>query len=270
MSGCLIATQNAERAKDLPNDEVNPSDPSVGLPFSSSTEALARLVVNRARRIASPTRSEDLGAWNAARSMIYDISPPITDSLAVFPGDTPPVREVLMDMHKGAPLTLSTLRSTVHVGAHADAPSHYGRDAQTIDELPLETFVGPCQVIRVSARHGALLSPDVISPDITEPRALFFTGTYPDPTQFNDDFAALSPELVDWLAERGVKLVGVDTPSVDPATSIDSPAHRWTRTVTETATPAIRASRTPTRVACPARSIPIRTVTEPASCGSSS
>ena len=158
--------------------------------------------------------------------MIYDISPPITDSLAVFPGDTPPVREVLMDMHKGAPLTLSTLRSTVHVGAHADAPSHYGRDAQTIDELPLETFVGPCQVVRVSARRGALLGPDVISPGITEPRVLFSTGTYPDPTQFNDDFAALSPDLVDWLAERGVKLVGVDTPSVDPATSKDLPAHK--------------------------------------------
>ncbi len=158
--------------------------------------------------------------------MIYDISPPITESLAVFPGDTPPVREVLMDMHKGAPLTLSTLRSTVHVGAHADAPSHYGRDAQTIDELPLETFVGPCQVIRVSARRGALLSPDVISPDITEPRVLLSTGTYPDPTRFNDDFAALSPELVDWLAQRGVKLVGVDTPSVDPATSKDLPAHK--------------------------------------------
>lgn len=158
--------------------------------------------------------------------MIYDISPPITDSLAVFPGDTPPVREVLMDMHKGAPLTLSTLRSTVHVGSHADAPSHYGRDAQTIDELPLETFVGPCQVIRVSARRGVLLSRDAIRADITETRVLFCTGTYPDPTQFNDDFAALSPELVDWLAERGVKLVGVDTPSVDPATSKDLPAHK--------------------------------------------
>jgi len=56
--------------------------------------------------------------------MIYDISPPITDRLAVWPGDTPPAREVLCDMKKGANITLSTLRSTVHLGAHADAPCH--------------------------------------------------------------------------------------------------------------------------------------------------
>ena len=158
--------------------------------------------------------------------MIYDISPAIHPALAVFPGDTPPTREVLLDMHKDDPLTLSTLRSTVHVGAHADAPSHYGRDAHTIDELSLETFVGPCQVVRIAAQRGALLTPDVISVDIAEPRVLLATGTYPNPTEFNEDFAVLSPELVDWLAEQGVKLVGVDTPSVDPASSKELLAHR--------------------------------------------
>ena len=158
--------------------------------------------------------------------MIYDISPPITDSIAVFPGDTPPTREVLMDMRKGDALTLSTLRSTVHVGAHADAPSHYGADAPTIDEVDLQRYIGPCQVVCVTASRGALLVPDAINVDISEPRVLFATGTYPDPGAFNTDFAALSPELVDWLAERGVNLVGVDTPSVDPADSRELPAHK--------------------------------------------
>ena len=104
--------------------------------------------------------------------MIYDISPPITDSIAVFPGDTPPTREVLMDMRKGDALTLSTLRSTVHVGAHADAPSHYGADAPTIDQVELQRYVGPCQVVRVAARRHALLAPDAISAEITAPRVL--------------------------------------------------------------------------------------------------
>ena len=158
--------------------------------------------------------------------MIYDISPPITDSIAVFPGDTPPTREMLMDMRKGDTLTLSTLRSTVHVGAHADAPSHYGAEAPTIDQVELERYVGPCQVVRVAASRGALLMPDAIDAEITESRVLFATGTYPDPNTFNTDFAALSPELIDWLAGRGVNLVGVDTPSVDPADSKDLPAHK--------------------------------------------
>ena len=158
--------------------------------------------------------------------MIYDISPPITDSIAVFPGDTPPTREMLMDMRKGDTLTLSTLRSTVHVGAHADAPSHYGAEAPTIDQVELERYVGPCQVVRVAASRGALLMPDAIDAKITESRVLFATGTYPDPNTFNTDFAALSPELIDWLAGLGVNLVGVDTPSVDPVDSKDLPAHK--------------------------------------------
>ncbi len=128
--------------------------------------------------------------------MIYDISPPITESLAVFPGDTSPTREVLMDMRKGDALTLSTLRSTVHVGAHADAPSHYGADAPTIDQVDLQRYIGPCQVIRVADLRGAVLAPEAISTEITAPRVLFATGTYPDPGTFNTDFAALSPKLV--------------------------------------------------------------------------
>ncbi len=158
--------------------------------------------------------------------MIYDISPSITESIAVFPGDTSPRREVLMDMRRGDALTLSTLRSTVHVGAHADAPSHYGADAPTIEQVELQMYIGPCQVIHVTVSRGALLAPDAISADISEPRVLFATGSYPDPGTFNTDFAALSPELVDWLAECGVRLVGVDTPSVDPADSKDLLAHK--------------------------------------------
>ncbi len=158
--------------------------------------------------------------------MIYDVSPAITDSIAVFPGDTPPTREVLMDMRKGDAITLSTLRSTVHVGTHADAPSHYGADAPTIDKVDLQRYIGPCQVIRVAASRGALLTPDAISAEITESRVLLATGTYPDPNIFNTDFAALSPKLIDWLAERGVNLVGVDTPSVDPADSKELLAHK--------------------------------------------
>ncbi len=153
--------------------------------------------------------------------MIYDISPPITPQLAVFPGDTPPSREVLLDMSRGDPLTLSTLKSTVHVGAHADAPSHYGLDGRTIDQQPLELYCGPCRVIHVD---GKPVTPQMI-PDVGTERLLIATGSYPDPTHWNDDFAALTPDLVDYLAACGVRLVGVDTPSVDPADSELLAAH---------------------------------------------
>lgn len=157
---------------------------------------------------------------------LYDISPAISPELKVWPGDTPISREILLDMHKGANITLSTLRATVHLGAHADAPSHYGVDAPTIEQRSLDRYLGKCQVMRVNvARHARIAIADLQSP-LRAPRVLFRTGTFPDPTNWNNDFAALSAELVDFLHEHGVVLAGLDTPSVDLFESKDLPAHQ--------------------------------------------
>ena len=157
---------------------------------------------------------------------IYDITPPIHSALKVWPGDTPPRREVLLDMQRGDNITLSTLHATVHLGAHADAPSHYGGGAPSIERCALENYLGPCQVIRVAVRGGTRIGPADLPASITAPRVLFHTGTFPDPSVFNEDFAAFSVELIDLLHEHGVRLVGIDTPSVDLFESKDLPAHR--------------------------------------------
>lgn len=159
-------------------------------------------------------------------SMFYDITPPISERLRVWPGDTPPLREVLSDMNRGDNITLSTFRASVHLGAHADAPSHYGADAPAIDERALDFYLGPCQVVRISVPRGTRVVPIQLKTPIAAPRVLLATGTYPDPEHFNEDFAALAPELVLYLHERGVKLIGIDTPSVDLFDSKDLPAHR--------------------------------------------
>jgi arylformamidase len=158
--------------------------------------------------------------------MLYDITPPITDRLAVWPGDTPPSREVLLDMNRGDNITLSTLRATVHLSAHADAPSHYGADAPTIEQRSLNYYLGGCQVVRVDVPRGTWVTPDHLSVAIEAERVLFATGTFPDPYQWNNDFAALSPELIEHLAEVGVILVGIDTPSVDLFDSKELPTHK--------------------------------------------
>lgn len=158
--------------------------------------------------------------------MIYDISPAITDQLAVWPGDTPPSREVLCDMANGDNLTLSSLRATVHLGAHADAPSHYGENARTIEDQPLDLYVGPCEVIHVSAKSGTRIGVEILPDKLKAPRLLLATESYPDPNRFNEDFAALEPALIDEISRQGVKLVGIDTPSVDLFSSKDLPAHK--------------------------------------------
>jgi arylformamidase len=156
---------------------------------------------------------------------LYDITPPITPNLAVWPGDTPPSRELLLDINRGDNITLSTLRSTVHLGAHADGPNHYGKAAPAIHERSLEYYLGPCQVIRVSVPLATRIMPDQVKTEIAAPRILFATGTCPDPTNWNEDFAALSAQLIDMLAAKGVITVGIDTPSVDLFSSKDLPSH---------------------------------------------
>lgn len=159
-------------------------------------------------------------------SALYDITPAVDGRLAVWPGDTPPGREVLLDMKAGAGITLSTLRSTVHLGAHADAPSHYGADAPSIEARDVALYLGPCVVLRVAVAPGTRIPASVLPPRLDAERVLFATGTYPDPRTFREDFAALEPALVDALHGRGVRLVGIDTPSVDLFASKDLPAHR--------------------------------------------
>ena len=157
---------------------------------------------------------------------LYDITPPVTEYLRVWPGDTPPRREILLNMRRGDDLTLSTLHATVHLGAHADAPSHYGLDAPTIETRSLDFYLGPCQVIRAPVPRGTSLRPSDLRAPVAAERVLLATGTYPDPEMFNEDFASLSPELVEWMHDRGVRLVGIDTPSVDPFDSKELPAHK--------------------------------------------
>jgi arylformamidase len=157
---------------------------------------------------------------------IYDISPLVGESLAVWPGDTPPRREIVLDLARGDSVTLSTLHATVHVGAHADAPNHYRMFGSSIDQRPLELYVGPCQVIAVSVPRGALIRPSDFPGQLRAERVLLATGTFPDPTRFNADFAALDPSLVDHLHSHGVRLIGIDTPSVDLFESKELAAHQ--------------------------------------------
>jgi arylformamidase len=173
-------------------------------------------------------------------AQLWDISPSLTPGIAVFPGDTPLSRDVLMRCEDGDPVTLSTLHATVHLGAHVDAPMHYSAGAHSIDAVPLERLLGPCRLVRpggadtacerrltaaalaaalerVAARPGALPA--------LPPRVLIATGSFPDPTGWRDDFLGLAPATVERLAAAGVRTVGIDTPSMDPAASKDLPAH---------------------------------------------
>jgi arylformamidase len=149
---------------------------------------------------------------------IIDITPTINARLAVFPGDTPFSEEFVMSTDQGQHLTLSKINTTVHLGAHTDAPNHYAARSESIETRSLDFYLGPAQVIEILLPRGSRLRvADLRGQAIRAPRVLFKTKSFPDPYHWNEDFNALSAELVDHLHENKVILVGIDTPSIDPA-----------------------------------------------------
>jgi len=150
--------------------------------------------------------------------MYFDISPSLNPRVAVFPGDQVFQREVSLSFNKGDHLELSSVTTTLHVGAHADAPSHYSKKGQTIDRRDPRIYIGPAQVIEAKASDpsGRISVRDFDLEQVIQPRVLFKTMSFPDPNQWINDFNSFEPELLKALAKRGVKLIGIDTPSVDP------------------------------------------------------
>ena len=130
------------------------------------------------------------------KGRIIDISPPISADLAVWPGDVPFQRAVNLSIDAGANIDLSSIHTTVHLGAHTDAPSHYQAGGTDIAARDLSYYLGEAQVMRVSVGPSDRVRPEHLTAPITAHRVLFRTGSYPDPNSFNPDFCSLSPALI--------------------------------------------------------------------------
>lgn len=157
----------------------------------------------------------------------FDISPVVSPRIAVFPEDVAYARSVCLDFEKGNHLLLSSIQTTLHLGAHTDAPNHYHADGIGIGERTLSLYMGLAQVIDVKVPRGTRIYSDALKDKkIEAPRVLFKTGSFPNPEAWNSDFCALSPGLIHFLADQKVKLVGIDTPSVDPEDSKALESHK--------------------------------------------
>jgi arylformamidase len=157
---------------------------------------------------------------------IWDISPPITPDTPAFPGDTAYTQTWTARIGPGCPVNLSAITMSPHLGAHADAPLHYREGAETIGLVDLEPYLGPCRVIHAIDR-GPLVMPEHLAHAAAglPPRVLVRTCAAA-PTAWSAAFSALAPETIGWLARQGVRLVGIDSQSVDPADSKTLDSHR--------------------------------------------
>jgi arylformamidase len=150
---------------------------------------------------------------------LWDISPPIAPDSPLFPGDTAYSQQWTATIAPGCPVNLSAITMSPHIGAHADAPLHYGEGAATIGQVDLTPYLGPCRVIHAIG-CGPLVQPEHLAHALKDlpPRVLVRTRLKA-PTAWSPEFSAFAPETIADLAARGVLLVGIDSQSVDPADS---------------------------------------------------
>ncbi|WP_374377164.1 arylformamidase [Dongia sp.] len=159
--------------------------------------------------------------------MIYDISQTLRNGLPVWPGDTAFRVDRTWSMDAGVPVNVSALTLSTHSGAHADAPFHYDAEGKTIDLVDLSTYLGPAQVVDARGFEGPVGS-DIILPQLAAGTTRVLIRTYDrhPSAVWDSDFRAVDPALIDALAARGVRLIGIDTPSLDPENSKSMDAHR--------------------------------------------
>lgn len=160
--------------------------------------------------------------------ILYDATVPLSKKIPVFPGDPEFRRERLCSIQQGDPFNLTYLRLSTHMGTHMDSPAHFWDGAPTVDEIPLETLMGPGVVLDM--RGIPLIDQPALE------RARIF-GTERILFKTDNDCLMLTPSFAShfvhltvdgsaYLVKCGVKLVGIDYLSVDAPDAFDAPVHR--------------------------------------------
>lgn len=165
-----------------------------------------------------------------SRRRLWDISPPVHAGSPVFPGDTRYSQRWSATLGPGCPVNVGAITLSPHVGAHADAPLHYAADGAAVGALALEPYLGHCRVVHAIG-GGPLLrwSQLAHAVDALPPRVLVRTYQRQPQDRFDEALTAFDADTIDRLAALGVRLVGIDSASVDPAASKELPSHQALR-----------------------------------------
>lgn len=157
----------------------------------------------------------------------YDITRPISPASAVWHGDTPFSSRDVMAIRDGDSVNVATITLSTHTGTHADAPRHYVDDAAGADALDLGKYIGRVRVVTLDTQD-AITRDDIARLNLDGvTRVLFHTraSDLPDDV-FPSRFAYFTSDAVDLLGQRGIVLVGTDSPSVDEFSSKTLLAHK--------------------------------------------
>lgn len=154
-----------------------------------------------------------------------DISQALTKTIGHWPGDTPFSYQLSFTKEETGSVNIGKIKTSLHTGTHVDAPFHFDDQGKTIDQLALGDFIGIARIVDVS--DGDRVTVDQLAGlefgDFDQ--ILFRTSLANRPERFPDRIPVLDEGLAPFLKERGIKLVGVDLPSVDQTDSKELRAH---------------------------------------------
>lgn len=155
-----------------------------------------------------------------------DITQLIRPGMSVYPGEPQPRFDPLYTMEKDK-VNVTKLTLGSHTGTHVDAPSHFLPGGDGIDKVSLCNFIGEAVVLDISRTGGGITgaSLDACSA-LVRPGDIVLLYTGASKRQVGTDFAYLEPSAAQWMIDRGLKCVGIDSPSVEKYESKDGLAHK--------------------------------------------
>jgi arylformamidase len=155
---------------------------------------------------------------------LWDFSRTLSNDLAEWPGDEPCRFRLTREKTKGESVNLGAISMSVHNGTHADARFHFDTNGESIEKAPLETYLGRATVVDLGqafldTKEKRLITIEDLRPSAeaiaSTSRLLVKTGQWNDSTIFPDKIPVIAADVPAWLQKNGVKLLGLDLPSVD-------------------------------------------------------
>jgi arylformamidase len=154
-----------------------------------------------------------------------DISQPLSEDIAHWPGDTPFSYEVVFRKSETGSVNIGKMVTSLHTGTHIDAPFHFLDNGTRVTDLDINIFIGPCLVIDVSQHE--LIDVEVLEKFEMKgsKRILLRTSARRDLTVFPKKIPLLTLKAIDYLKSQDITLIGIDLPSVDQIDSKELPIH---------------------------------------------
>jgi arylformamidase len=158
-----------------------------------------------------------------------DISMPLFEGMPAFPGDPAFENRPSHSIDRGDAYNVSSLAMGTHAGTHVDPPRHFLPEGLSVDEIDLDALNGPCHVVELPHECKVIRAAEVASVPPKTERVLFRTSNsarWAERLEFFPDYVGLDVTAADELVARGgVRLVGIDSLSVESDPSGRFPVH---------------------------------------------